>query len=124
MLESVAAIFRQTIPDLPMPVRMTRPRHSHTSVTATAKRSSRRSARARTAAASVSRTLRARVRSGMRLDDPIKLDEAAEERLELIEAQRVGGIALGRGGVLVDLHEDGVHAGRDSCLRQRLDVFG
>ena len=34
VLESVAAIFRQMMPDLPMPVTITRPRHSNSSWTA------------------------------------------------------------------------------------------
>ena len=66
VLDSVAAILRQTMPDLPMPVRITRPRQSRTSATAVVNRSSSRSASARTASASVTSTLRARDRSVMR----------------------------------------------------------
>ena len=40
VLESVAAILRQMMPDLPMPVTMTRPRHSSSRRTARSKRSS------------------------------------------------------------------------------------
>ena len=43
VLASVAAIFRQMMPDLPMPVTMTRPWHSYSIRTARSKLSSRRS---------------------------------------------------------------------------------
>ena len=60
----------------------------------------------------------------MRLGDPIKLDQVAQQWLEPIEAQRVGGVALGARRVLVDFHEHGVDARRDAGPRQRLDVLG
>src|SRR5687768_18475518 len=94
VLDNVAAILRHTMPDLPMPVMITRPLHSATSVTALANRSSSRSASAMTAAASVCSTLRARDRSGIQLDDPIQLDQTLQQRLEPIEFQRIGGVAL------------------------------
>ena len=53
VLASVAAIFRQMMPDLPMPVTMTRPWHSYSILTARSKLSSSRSTSARMAAASV-----------------------------------------------------------------------
>ena len=63
VLASVAAILRQMMPDLPMPVTMTRPWHSYSIRTARSKFSSSRSTSAMIAAASVCRTLRASERS-------------------------------------------------------------
>src|SRR5688500_12495141 len=111
------------MPDLPIPVTMTRPLHWQIRVTACPKRLSTRSTSASTAAASVCRTLRASVRSGMS-DDLIKSDEPPQERLDAIQPQRIGGITFGAPGLLVDLHEYAVDAGRDTRLRHRLDVFG
>src|SRR5829696_7269417 len=91
VLASVAAILRQMMPDLPMPVTITRPLQPRISSTARANLSSSRSTSARIAAASVCRTLRARERSGI-FHDLIKGDEAAEERLQSIEPERVGGV--------------------------------
>ena len=59
VLDSVAEIFRQMMPDLPMPVTMTRPLHSNSSVTARSKLASMRSTRPRIAPASMRSTLRA-----------------------------------------------------------------
>ena len=53
VLASVAATLRQMMPDLPMPVTITRPRRVDNIRTACSKRSSRRSTSARIAAASV-----------------------------------------------------------------------
>ena len=53
VLDSVAAIFRAMMPDLPMPVTMTRPRQSRRMRTASSKRSSRRLTSDRIASASV-----------------------------------------------------------------------
>src|SRR6187401_1646874 len=110
------------MPDLPMPVTITRPLQRTISDTASAKRSSRRSTSASTAAASVWRTLRASVRSGIP-GDLIKGDEAPQEGLEAIEFERVGRVALGAARLLVYLHEDAVHAGGNARLGQWLDVF-
>src|SRR5688572_516464 len=94
VLENVAAILRQIMPDLPIPVRITRPLQSRTSNTARSNRASSRSASASTAAASVCRTFCASDRSGMRLDDPIKLDQVLHQRLQAIETKRVSTIAF------------------------------
>src|SRR5258706_13125088 len=59
VLESVEAILRAMCPDLPMPLTTTRPLRFCTSSTAARKRSSMRSASARTASASICSTLRA-----------------------------------------------------------------
>src|SRR5690349_14429528 len=129
VLESVAAIFWQMMPDLPIPVRMTRPRHSFSRSTARSNRSSRRSASARTAAASVCRTLRASARSAMSardgglFDDRVDGEEAPEQRLEEIELQRILRVALRLRRVVVDFEEDAVDNGRDPGRCQRLDVF-
>src|SRR5688572_30739494 len=123
VLASVAAILRQMMPDLPMPVTMTRPLQLRIRVTARAKLSSMRCSSARIAAASVCRTLRASVRSGMS-DDLIKSDEAPQEGLQTIEAEGVSRIAPGAAGFLVDFHEHAVHPRADSGLGHRLDVFG
>src|SRR5687768_3636562 len=110
-------------PDLPMPVTMTRPLQLRISITARANFSSMRCSSARIAAASVWRTLRASVRSGMP-GDLIKSDQAPQEGLEPIEPQSVGRIAPGAGGLLMNFHEHAIHAGGDAGLRHRLDVFG
>src|SRR5688572_27240993 len=123
VLASVAAILRQMTPDLPMPVTMTRPLQLWISITARANLSSMRCSSARIAAASVWRTLRASVKSGMS-GDLIKSDQPAQEHLEAIEAKSVGRIALGAGGLLMNFHEHAIHAGGDARLRHRLDVFG
>src|SRR5687768_3266661 len=123
VLASVAAILRQMTPDLPMPVTMTRPLQLRISITARANLSSMRCSSARIAAASVWRTFRASVRSGMS-GDLIKSDQAPQEGLESIEPQGVGRIALGAGGLFMNFHEHAVHAGADPGLRHRLDVFG
>src|SRR5882757_2374890 len=113
MLVSVAAILRQMMPDLPIPVTMTRPWHSRRSWTARSNRSSRRSTSARIAAASVSSTLRASVRSpidaflvlfGYRVDG----HQAAQQRLEPIHVQRVLRITLGARRVVVHFQKDAV----------------
>src|SRR4051794_10326082 len=105
VLVSVAAIFRQMRPDLPMPVTMTRPRQPSRRATARSKVASIRGTRARIAAASVSRTFRASARLGMRgplvrtrlgpLRDSVERLEPQEERLEAVEAKRVLGVAPG-----------------------------
>src|SRR5580765_937271 len=130
VLDSVAAIFWQMIPDLPMPVRMTRPRQLRSRSTAWSKRSSSRSASARTAAASVWRTFRASERSAMSsrdrrlLDDRIDGDQPPQQWFQQVELQRVLRVALCLRGVVVDLEEDAVDDGRDAGRRERLDVLG
>src|SRR4051812_31956246 len=103
VLDSVAAIFWQMMPDFPMPVRMTRPLHWRSSSTPRSKRSSRRSTKARIAAASVCRTFFARARSAIStddtadtwlLDDGVDGDETAEQGLEQVEPQRILRVAL------------------------------
>src|SRR6266853_54754 len=106
MLVSVAAILRQMMPDLPIPVTMTRPRQSRRSRTARSNRSSRRPTSARIAAASVSRTFRASVRSPIDAGlagvagidifrDRVYRHQAAKQRLEQIQLQGVLRVAPG-----------------------------
>src|SRR5207244_9265477 len=120
----------QMMPDLPIPVRMTRPRHSFSRSTARSNRSSRRSASARIAAASVCRTLRASARSAMSardgglFDDGVDGNKTPEQRLEQVELQRILGVALRLRRIVVDFKEHAVDNGRDACRRQRLDVLG
>src|SRR5437016_7088275 len=128
VLVRVAAIFRQMIPDLPMPVRITRPVQTRSICTAPSNLPSRRSTSARIAAASVSSTFRASARSTMQLHlgflhDGVDGREPAEQRLEQIQAKRVLRIALGARRVFVDLEEHAVDAGADARGRERLDVF-
>ena len=136
VLESVAAIFRQMMPDLPMPVTMTRPRQSSSSRTACSNVPSSRSTSARMAAASVCSTFLASAismvtralhrRSGRRTPlsrDGVDAFQLEHERLELVQTQRVGGIALRARGLLVDFHEHRIDAGGDAGRRQRLDVL-
>ena len=139
VLDSVAAILRQMMPDLPMPVTMTRPRHSSSSRTARSKRSSRRSTQRENGgrlglqhlagerqvdAGQLTASRRARVLGGHRFArrgvDALQL---ADQRLEPVEAQRVGGVALGARRLLVDFHEHRVDAGGDAGGGQRLDVL-
>src|SRR5262245_49778306 len=127
MLASVAAIFRQMRPDLPMPVRMTRPLHSRSRRTAQSKRPSRRSTSARMAAASVSRTFRARARSAMDANlgafrDRVDCQQPLQERLEAIQAQRVLSVAFGARRVVVYLDENSIDAGGDAGRAERFDV--
>src|SRR5688572_1876341 len=123
VLASVAAILRQTMPDLPMPVTMTRPLQWRISSTALAKRSSTRSTSASTAAASVCRTLRAIERSGI-FHDLIKGEKPAEQPFDPVEAQCVGRIAPGAAGLLVHFQKDPVDTRCDAGLSHRLDVLG
>src|SRR5436189_2214737 len=119
VLDNVAAIFWQMMPDLPMPVRITRPRQSRSRFTAWSKRSSRRSASARTAAASVCRTFRASARStmsardGRLFDDRVDRDQPPQQWLQQVELQRVLRVALCLRRVVVDFKEDAVDDGRD-----------
>src|SRR5712691_12938605 len=129
VLVSVAAILRQMMPDLPMPVRMTWPRHSRRSWTARSNRSSSRDTSARIAAASVSSTFRASERSPIdaslgSLRYRVDRHQAAEQRLEPIQRQRVLRVALRAGRVLVHFEKDAVDARGDAGRRQRLDVLG
>src|SRR5262245_15652153 len=126
VLFSVAAIFWQLMPDLPMPVRTTRPRHWRSSLIAQSNLPSSRSTSARIAAASVSRTLRASAWSATKrhlvlLDDRVDGDQPFEQRLELVETQRVLRIALRPRRLLVHLEEDAVDAGSHAGGRERLD---
>src|ERR1043166_7860617 len=127
VLVSVAAILRQMMPDLPMPVRMTRPLQWRSSSTAQEKRASMRSTSARMAAASVSSTLRAKFRSAMDGDclarDFVDREEPAEQRFELVERERVLRVALRARRILMDLEEPAVDPGSDARLRQRFDVL-
>ena len=47
----------------------------------------------------------------------------AQQRLDPVEPQRVGGVALGARRILVHFHEHAVDAGGDAGAGQRLDVF-
>jgi hypothetical protein len=115
-----------------MPVTITRPRHSRSIRTARSKRSSSRSTSERIAAASVWRTKRASARSavvfhrrcGLAPRGGVDARELAKQGFELVEAQCVGRVAPGARGVLVDLHEHGVHARGDAGRGHRLDVLG
>src|SRR5581483_2010635 len=129
VLLSVAAILCAMMPDLPMPVRTTRPRQHWRSSTARWNRSSRRSTSARMAAASVSRTRRARARSTMdgsggALGNPVDRGEPLEQRPDAIEAQRVLCVAPGARRILVHLEEHAVDARGDARARKGLDVLG
>src|SRR5437899_8110518 len=110
------------MPDLPMPVRMTRPLHSSSSCPARSNLSSSRSTSARMAAASVSNTFLASARpsivagatpSGSRgsateaypglFGDLVDGLQAAQQRLEPVQPQGILGVALRAGRVRVDL---------------------
>ena len=138
VLESVAAILRQMMPDLPMPVTMTRPRHSKQQLHRVLERApSRRSTRPRIAAASIRRTFRAsssasvsgaaasawlppavrRVRERLR-ESRTSLSSSGGQQ---VERQRVLRVALCLRRVLVDFHEHAVdacgHAGATPSAR-------
>src|SRR6476646_7755913 len=128
VLVRVAAIFRQMIPDFPMPVTITRTRHPRRTSTARSNDPSRRSTSARIAAASVCSTLRASARSAMdgglgSLHDRVDRGQLAEERLDQIEPQGILCIAAGAGRFVVDLQEHAVDAGSDAGRGKRLDVL-
>src|SRR5581483_11716414 len=118
VLESVAAILRAMMPDLPMPVTITRPRQEAIRSTACVKRSSRQAIKPLIAAASVASTLRARARSAATVEasevtlaididrgrgrsgrrgrrdrtfarDGVEAHEFAQQRFERVEPQRV-----------------------------------
>src|SRR5215467_8168119 len=118
------------MPDLPIPVRMTRPRQRRSRSTARSNRSSRRSTSARIAAASVCSTFRARPRSAMSpgryarlFDDSIDGQEPLEQWLERIQSQRVLRVALRHAGFVVDFEEDAVDACADARRGKRLDIL-
>src|SRR5581483_11339898 len=101
------------IPDLPMPVRMTRPRHCFKAATALSNFPSSRGMSARIAAASVSSTFLASDKSATlgdlaalheRVDGP----QTRQQRLEKIEPERVLRIALRRGGVVVHFEKHAI----------------
>ena len=135
VLVSVAAIFRQMMPDLPMPVRITRPRQSRSSSTARSNRSSSRGdqredrrrfglehlAREREISHECARLRRVRLAAA--LGDRVDRHQPAEQRFEQVEAQRVLRVALRARGLLVHFEEDAVDAGGDAGRRQRLDVL-
>src|SRR4029453_19411457 len=128
LLVRVAAIFRQMMPDLPMPVRIALPRQAWRSSTAHSNRPSRRGTSARIAAASVSRTLRASARSAMdarlaSIDDGIERHEPMKKRLEQVQAECVLRIALRSGRIVVPLEKNAIDPRRDARRRQRLDVL-
>ena len=111
------------MPDLPMPVRMTRPRQSRSSSTARSNRSSSRGderedrrgfglehlARQREVG---QHGARRRISDGS--DDGIDLHQLAEQRLEQIEPQRVLRVALRARRLLVHFEEHAVDAGGDA----------
>src|SRR5262245_36348794 len=106
VLARVAAILRPMIPDLPTPVTITRPRHCLMRSTARRNDSFRRGSSARIAFASISRILRASVRSAMNLlalCDGVEGHQAPQQRLEPIESKRILRIALCHGWIIVDL---------------------
>src|SRR3990172_5271622 len=91
------------------------------------------------AAASVSRTLRASVRSAIRLeggvsidarfpigvfDDGVNGDEPPEQGFEQVEAERVLCVAAGARRLVVHLEKHAVYASGHARRRQRLDVLG
>src|ERR1041385_3782975 len=116
VLVNVAAILRQMMPDLPMPVRMTRPLQLRSSSTAHENLPSSRSTSARIACASVSSTFFASVRSATRvhrlaLDYRLNRLQSFEQRRQHVEAQRVLRVALRARRLLVHFEEHAVHAG-------------
>ena len=132
VLVSVAAIFRQMMPDLPMPVRMTRPRHCaeqldgavESLVEAIDEREDRGGlGLEHLAGERADQPWTARRRSACLTIASIAM-QAAEQRLEQVEAQRVLRVALRARRVLVHFEKHAVHAGRDAGRRQRLDVLG
>src|SRR3954462_3987706 len=110
------------MPDLPMPVRMTRPRHCLSNSTEHSNLRSSRPTRARIAAASVSSTFRASDRSTMDaglclLHDVIDRAQAVKERLEELQAERVLRVAFRARWLLVHLEEHAVDACCDTGRR-------
>ena len=130
VLDRVAAILRQMMPDLPIPVTITRPVQSRSITTACAKRSSRRSMRPRMASASVRSTFRASARSGMHgsrhhasfTTASIRI-EPAEQRFEAIQRDRVLRVAHRPRRFLVHLEKHAVHPCAHARRRERLDVL-
>ena len=132
MLERVAAIFRQMMPDLPMPVTMTRPRHSKSSWTARSKSPSSRSTRPRIAcrlgledlAGELERRWRCRVMpTAPRAMSWIFTSRWSSGSSRSSRSAFCASLFAAR-WILVDLHEHAVHAGRDAGRRHRLDVLG
>src|SRR4051812_13852131 len=125
------------IPDLPMPVRMTRPRQVRRSATARSNRSSSRSTSARIAAASVCRTFRASARAWLpvalstlamqpslgALGDRVDRGQPFEQRRQQIEAECVLRVAFRTRRILVHLEEHAVDAGGNAGRREWLDVL-
>src|SRR5438093_4582407 len=133
VLASVAAIFRPTSPDLPMPVTITRPAQPCISSTAMMKRSSRREQSSRMPAASSRSTrsaspstLSRSISDSRRATDP---QHGVEQRRQIVQLQHVGTVGerppVGEGavGIFVDLHEEGVDPHRHRRPRQRLHVL-
>src|SRR5512140_311023 len=109
------------IPDLPIPVTITRPRQRRSNSTASLNLPSRRRTSARIAAASVSSTLRASARSAMDAFRRVRGDPAAlhdridrfqlpQQRLEQLEPERVLRVAFRAHRLLVHLDENTVDA--------------
>src|SRR2546425_6841848 len=116
------------MPDLPMPVTITRPRQLRRSWTAASNLASTRATSARIAAASVWSTFRARARSAIDLHlgllhDAIDRHQSMEQRLESIESQRGLRVAFCRRRVLVHLEKDAVDASGHPRRGERFDVL-
>src|SRR3989442_7575779 len=114
------------IPLLPRPVTPTRPVQANSASTARSKLPSMRGTRSRIARASISSTLRAVSRdiashptSGGR--GGVYPQEPGEEGLQPVQPVGVGAVGEGAGRILVDLHEEAVHAGGHARRRQRVD---
>src|SRR5262249_54701669 len=131
VLASVAAILRQMMPDLPIPVTTTLPRQAARICTAWSKRSSSRPLTVSSAAISTAKTWRARRTAspsagrrarGARLalrGSGIDALELGEQRRQLGKRIGIGPIAEGAVGILVRLEEDRVDTDRHRGARQR-----
>ena len=138
VLESVAAILRQMMPDLPMPVTMTRPRQfeqdPHGLFESLVEPIDERQDRGRLGLQDLAREREidgCDARHARAPDAAAVVSRAAasiafelhDERLEPVEPQRVGGVALRLRGIVVHFHEHGVDARGHAGRRQRLDVL-
>ena len=132
VLVSVAAILRQMMPDLPMPVRITRPRQCAQQLAprASNRSSSRVDQREDRRGFGLEHLARQRrdqpcERAPRRLlGDRVDRDQPPEQRLEQVEPQRVLRVALRARRLLVHLEKHAVDAGGDAGRRERLDVLG
>ena len=117
------------MPDLPMPVTMTRPRHCAEQIDGAlepgVEARHERENRGRLGLEHLARERQVSHRRvpPRRFDDRVDGREPAEQRLEQIEPQRVLRVALGARRIVVHLEEHAVDAGRDARRGERLDVL-